>query len=128
MEGEYVNTGMMLEELPNKLCHEIMVPLLGSETILVPGKIVDTKSCVMQMGDKVFVRRRVDKVSEILGQRRTMTKSLIRDYEKETAHTKRKAATVQELGTDGHPAEEEIVKKTDKGLVRKTPERFLEIN
>ena len=77
----YANLNSLLEELPTKLRHEVMVPF-GSLAFF-EGSIEHTNEVLMLLGDNWFVERTAARATQTINSRRKFVVEQIRKLESE---------------------------------------------
>eukprot|EP01053_Blabericola_migrator_P005650 Blabericola_migrator_1__5649@NODE_286_length_10380_cov_74_401920_g236_i0_p5_GENE_NODE_286_length_10380_cov_74_401920_g236_i0NODE_286_length_10380_cov_74_401920_g236_i0_p5_ORF_typecomplete_len190_score53_23Prefoldin/PF02996_17/1_9e12FliD_N/PF02465_18/0_02FliD_N/PF02465_18/1_1e03Prefoldin_2/PF01920_20/0_16Adhesin_P1_N/PF18652_1/9_9e02Adhesin_P1_N/PF18652_1/0_21Sec34/PF04136_15/1_4_NODE_286_length_10380_cov_74_401920_g236_i085959164 len=129
MISSYQEIQDIVTALPSKVEHEVFVPFAGSNRVLMRGIITDTNKLFSQLGETVFVARTAANTANTLKSRVHMATSIKADFNKQINEIDTRT-NYASAGLPSEPFEAPKVSDTHDGapgLIRKTPEGFLEI-
>eukprot|EP01056_Protomagalhaensia_sp_Gyna25_P005600 Protomagalhaensia_sp_Gyna_25__5599@NODE_773_length_2646_cov_832_530495_g606_i0_p2_GENE_NODE_773_length_2646_cov_832_530495_g606_i0NODE_773_length_2646_cov_832_530495_g606_i0_p2_ORF_typecomplete_len223_score30_84Prefoldin/PF02996_17/3_3e14DUF4763/PF15960_5/0_0029Prefoldin_2/PF01920_20/0_019Snapin_Pallidin/PF14712_6/0_092Snapin_Pallidin/PF14712_6/3e03DUF1664/PF07889_12/0_16DUF1664/PF07889_12/2_4e02BLOC1_2/PF10046_9/0_42BLOC1_2/PF10046_9/1_1e03KELK/PF15796_5/0_71KELK/PF15796_5/7_3e02NPV_P10/PF05531 len=131
MIQSYQEINELVSQLPQKVEHQVLLPLGGSQKVLIRGVVSDTNRILSQLGETVFVARTAANTKANLDARLQMATSIKADFTKQLDELQKReefaAAGIAEIKAP-EPKQTDIPQEHDgPGVIRKTPEGFLEI-
>ncbi|EZG57121.1 prefoldin subunit [Gregarina niphandrodes] len=121
LQQDYKALELQLQDLNTKSNYQILVPVCGSNQVLIPGRIINTNAVLCQLAQDHFVRRTPDNCHhKSVTQRRQMADALLENHDRQIKDLQDKQNVLQQ-----ERSSETI--QTAKGSVTRNAEGYLEI-